>query len=243
MFAVACVDGTSTTAPRVQPTADIVQGSCRVSDDAASKVRTLSGNCSNSTVKLPTGWTVRFDRAGTAASENITSSGIAAFRSIGRPVAQYTSQTNLIDISGIPDLTLLNSISDGTVTVNFNTQMDKRSVPFTWGSWGSPPFTESATPSLLFSSVDFVNMTISQDVQAFGFELEPNLLQVFTFTARFFDSSRNLLGTITRDVDGTGGARLFAAQSTTGTNLIRGVRVGSTGGPQGFGIAQVRYAP
>jgi hypothetical protein len=248
LFAAACVDGTTTTAPRVEPTASIVQGSCRVSDDAGAKIRTLSGNCSNSIVKLPAGWSVRFDtgRDGSAlqGDGNVTSTGIAAFNNIGRPVAQYTSQTTKISIAGLQDFQVVSSISDGNTTVRFDIPMEKRTVGLSWGTWGVPPFTEDAFPPILWTNfVDQLTMRISRDVQAFGFELEPNAFNIISFTASFYSSTRQLLGTITRDVDGSGGARLFAAYVTGTTPLIRGVRVGSTGGPLGFAIAQVRYAP
>jgi hypothetical protein len=43
--------------------------------------------------------------------------------------------------------------------------------------------------------------------------------------ARFYDASDNLLGTISRDVDGYAGTRLFAAQSDVPIGL-RGVQFG-----------------
>lgn len=248
IFAAACVDGTTSPAPRVTADAAIVEGSCRVTDNVATKVRTMSGNCSNSTVKLPAGWTVEFDRPALT-SETITGEGIQAFQRIPRPVAQYTSQTSKIDISGIPEFTVVSSISDGTRTVNFSSPMEKRTVGFSWGTWASPPLAEDAFPPILFSALsDSVTMILSGGVQAFGFELEPNLFDIFSATVQFYSAQRQLLGSVTRDVDGSSGARLFAAHVTSPTAKIRGAIAvvapnATSGSPLGFAIAQVRYAP
>jgi len=56
-----------------------------------------------------------------------------------------------------------------------------------------------------------IQMTLSTPVYVFGFEAEPNPFGVYNMTASFFDASHTLLGTITRGVDGSAGARLFAA--------------------------------
>jgi hypothetical protein len=50
----------------------------------------------------------------------------------------------------------------------------------------------------------------------FGFEAEPNPVESYTMTAEFFDAADNSLGTVTRDVVGDAGARLFAASDPAG---------------------------
>lgn len=77
-------------------------------------------------------------------------------------------------------------------------------------------------------------MTLSQPVQIFGFELEPFFFGISEFTAEFYRGN-TLVETITREVDGNAGARLFAR---TGEGIDRIVITG----PEAFAIAQVRYA-
>lgn len=57
-------------------------------------------------------------------------------------------------------------------------------------------------------------MTFSPPLDLFGFEAQPNTALVSTVTASFF-SGMTLIGSIVQNVDGSGGARLFAAASTT----------------------------
>jgi len=73
----------------------------------------------------------------------------ADFNPISQPTLAYTSSTTLIDISSIPDLTSgITSVTNGVQTLNFDQAMTKASVPSGgWATWGSPPDTESYTPS------------------------------------------------------------------------------------------------
>jgi hypothetical protein len=48
----------------------------------------------------------------------------------------------------------------------------------------------------------------------FGIEVQPDLSDIERITATFFDASGMLVGTFTRDVNGNGGALLFAGSST-----------------------------
>ena len=56
---------------------------------------------------------------------------------------------------------------------------------------------------------------LSSPMNIFGFEAQPNPFGVYPMTASFYDASDNLLGTISRNVNGNAGARLFAASSST----------------------------
>lgn len=144
----------------------------------------------------------------------------SAFTPISSPDAAYLAATNYIDPSAIPDNTNVSSITDGVLTVSFSTAMRKYTAPGGgWGTWSIAPDSQrgpSDTLPVFYSNGETaVTFTLSQPVSIFGFEAEPNPFGVYTMTAQFYDAGGNLLGTISRDVNGNAGARLFAAQSST----------------------------
>ena len=132
----------------------------------------------------------------------------------------------------------MTSITDGVQTVSFDLTLEKGRVPNLWSTWSSPPDSESPTPAILFNPLDqALTLTLSQPSQVFGFELEPNALDSFIYSAEFY-SDTTLLGTITRAVQGRAGARLFAASTAEPIT-----KVVITGEPSfGFAIAQIRYS-
>lgn len=160
---------------------------------------------------------------------------------IPSPDAAYLASTTKIDISSIPNGTLLNSITDGVQTVTFATQVQKLSVPSGgWATWSSPPQSESATPDVLFTSAESQTLTLSVPASTFGFELETNFGGTTPVIADFY-SGNTLVGTITRDVNFYEGALLFAG--TTCGPCIDKVVITSVPEALGFAIAQVRYSP
>jgi hypothetical protein len=163
----------------------------------------------------------------------------ADFVPIPQPNAAYTSSTTQILVVA-PNGTPLNSISDGILTVNFSTAVTAATVPGGgWGTWGSPPFTEGATPRVLTCiGCNTLTLTLSSSVNTFGFEMEPNNFGVFSMTAQFFNGA-TLIGTITQNVDGNAGARLFAA--LTNTDSFNRIVITSPAGAAGFAIARLRY--
>lgn len=143
-----------------------------------------------------------------------------AFTPISSPDAAYLASTTYIDPSAISDFTNVTSITDGVVTVNFSTSMNKRTVSSSWATWSVAPDsqrlgTNDPLPVFYSNQVTAVTFTLSQPVSIFGFEAEPNPFGVYAMTAQFYDAAGNLLGTISQNVNGSGGARLFAAQSST----------------------------
>lgn len=165
------------------------------------------------------------------------------FTQITQPDAAYVASTTKIDISGLTNYTNYSSITDGTLTVNFSSPMNKRGpVPTGWATWSSPPWSETANPHVLFtggSGQTSVTMTLSQPVTTFGFELEPNPFSLEWYTVDFtLMSGPTIVGTITMQVHGSYGARLFAG-SVTGGSFDRIV----INGDREFAIAQVRYIP
>ncbi|MGC8783939.1 MAG: PEP-CTERM sorting domain-containing protein [Armatimonadota bacterium] len=150
-----------------------------------------------------------------------------AFTPISSPDAAYLASTTYIDPSAIPDFTDVTSITDGTLTVSFkdaagsaSLAMNKITAPGSaWGTWSQAPDSQRGaadTLAVFFSNgATAARFVLSSPMNIFGFEAEPNPFSVHTMTARFYDASDNLLGTISRNVNGNAGARLFAASSPT----------------------------
>ncbi|MED3090036.1 hypothetical protein [Bacillus toyonensis] len=161
-----------------------------------------------------------------------------SFTQISQPDIAYQSSTTKIDISNVPEFTIVNSISDGIQTITFNSSMQKLQVPSSWFTWSSPPFSEASTPPILYTQgATALTMTLSVPSRIFGFELEPNPLTPFEFTALFL-SRGTPVGSITQTVDGQAGARLFAAEIDCTCPAIDEVVITSS---VDFAIAQVRY--
>lgn len=161
----------------------------------------------------------------------------ADFITIPQPSASYLSSTTKIPITGI-DETTITSISDGTMTLTFSSPVEIRTVPDNWATWGSPPFTESSTPRVLYSPSTTLTITLSQPAYIFGFEAEPNAFGLHNVTADFYQGG-TLVGSISQSVNGNAGARLFAAQ--TSTNPFTRVVITADQNSNGFAIAQLRY--
>jgi len=168
----------------------------------------------------------------------------ADFNPISQPTLAYTSSTTLIDISSIPDLTSgITSVTNGVQTLNFDQAMTKASVPSGgWATWGSPPDTESNTPSVLFqSTASTLQIQMSVPSTTFGFELQGNTFTVNSFAVQFYEGP-TLVGNISQNVDGTSGARLFAGFTTN--QPFTSVVINNVDGlSNGFAIAQLRYTP
>jgi len=152
-----------------------------------------------------------------------------------KPTKKYKKGTKLVDLSGIADFTPVTT-QDG---VTFTPTMEKRSVPGSWGTWGAPDFTESATPNILYSAgATSVNVNFGEASKKGGFEVEPNPFSVHTFHLVFMDGAKAVC-TIDVDADGSSGARL-AAVKVKGGGTFDNVTVSSD---VDFAIAQVRHDP
>ncbi len=150
-----------------------------------------------------------------------------AFTPISSPDAAYLASTTYIDPSAISDGTNVTSISDGTLTVSFKNAagsapltMNKRTAPgSSWATWSQAPDSQRGAgdvlPVFYSNEATAARFVLSSPVNIFGFEAQPNPFGVYTMVASFYDASDNLLGTISRNVDGIAGARLFAASSPT----------------------------
>jgi hypothetical protein len=159
----------------------------------------------------------------------------AGFVPIAQPDAAYLSASTLLPITGA-DFDLVPSLSTGSFSVTFDTDLVALTVPTTWTSWGSPPDVETATPRVLWTNgATSLTLTFNAPLVLFGLEAQPNTSVVSPITASYFQGA-NLVGEIPLDVDGSGGARLFAASSTTPFDKVV---LSST---DDFAIAQVRFA-
>jgi hypothetical protein len=235
-FLAGCGDTSQPTGPVPTPDQARASQTCTVTDDARAQVRTVTAGCTNAEVTLPAGWTLKVV-GGEAAAPRTPSVGPQQITPIENPTPEYVDGTNLIDLSGVADLTIHTSVSDGTQTVNFSIPMQKRSVPNTWGTWAVPPFVEPGTPHILFTQgAQTLTMTLAVPSTIFGFELGPNPFAFHTFTAEFY-SGATLVGTIQRQISGDNGARLMAAQ-TQGAAFDRVVVTGTAD----FSIGRIRYA-
>jgi len=156
----------------------------------------------------------------------LTSMGAFAltFTPISSPDAAYLASTSYI-APPIADYTNVTSISDGTQTVYFSLAdgsvaypVNKRTAPdVSWQTWSQAPHSQRGAgdtlPVFYSNGLTVLRFGLATPVNIFGFEAQPHPLATYTMVARFYDASNNLLGTISRDVYGSAGARLFAAQS------------------------------
>ncbi|MFZ0935515.1 MAG: hypothetical protein ACLP6W_07640 [Bryobacteraceae bacterium] len=138
----------------------------------------------------------------------------------------------------VADGTSVPSLTDGTQTITFSTALRAATVPTSWETWGSPPYTESSTPRVL---TDFgatsLTLTLSVPSHTFGFEVEPDAFITAPFTASFY-SGGTLLGSVSINVNGHAGA-LLAGGSDRAT--ITSVVVTTTAATGGFAVAELRY--
>src|SRR4051794_15051744 len=213
---------------------------CVYSDDKSTKVRTVTPDCGNAQLRVPQGWSIHVQRSTPStgsriqpllAVSRVTSTAVQAFTS---PDQDYLSKTINIDIGSLPEFSTTTSVSNGQQTVSFDIPMERLQVTESWSTWSSPPESESATPPVLFTQYqNSLTLRLAQSASIVGFELEPDAFGPFTFTADFF-SGTQLVGSVSRTVDGNAGAGLIAALSTT--LPIDNVTVRSAEEPEGFAI-------
>lgn len=170
-----------------------------------------------------------------------TTTASAAFKVYAQPVAKYTGKSCAMDLSAIPDFTVVSTLTGCDTIITLIGPAEKRSVPGSWATWGAPPDTESATPHILYTA-GATSIIIDDKMAANvgGVEIEPNPFAVHSFTVDFYAKSGcggKLRGSITRsDVDGSAGAKLFAAKSK---KPFKSMCITSNDGVD-FSIAQIR---
>lgn len=153
-----------------------------------------------------------------------------------QPNATYVTNTGLASIVGAQGTTV-GSVTNGVITVNFSVIQEIANMGSGWGSWGTPPDTESSNPRVLFDSLggSTLTMTFSDPVITFGLEAEPDFFGFFDITMKFYNGV-TLLGSLTRSIDGDGGARLLAG-TTDGAPITSAVLTGTN---SSFAIGNIR---
>jgi hypothetical protein len=162
---------------------------------------------------------------------SVPSFAVSHLTQIWNPDATYTSTTSLLAITGDLD-SEVDSITDSNLTASFsNTQYISA-----WG-WASPPYTESASPNVLYNGASSLTITFDKALTTFGLETESNRRNVYSFDMEFYNGDTSI-GSINRvDISGDAGARLLAASSDTAFNKVVVTSVDTSG----FGTAQLRY--
>jgi hypothetical protein len=153
----------------------------------------------------------------------------------------YMSSTKVVDLSGFSDFTPISKVKK----VKFTPTMEKRSVPGSWATWGSPPFTETATPNILYTA-GATSMTITlpkKGKKIIGAEVEPNPFEVHTFTGEYKNKGGKTVCTITVDADGNAGARLLAAAMGSGKAKSLTITFPKATGKRGTAGAEVEPNP
>jgi hypothetical protein len=156
----------------------------------------------------------------------------AAFVAINQPTASYKANTLLFSFNAA-DFGVVSSVSNGLI-INFDIPMVALTTPTTWTSWGSPPNTETVTPRVLWTDA-FTSLTLTSSIPVLtlGFEAQPDSLSVASMTATFFNNNTQV-GLVTHNVDGNGGAVLFAGTNDTPFNKV------VLSSADDFAIAQIR---
>ncbi|MGZ8631530.1 MAG: hypothetical protein ACXWZF_11290 [Actinomycetota bacterium] len=176
------------------------------------------------------------------ATETATRAPKPKLKVFNTPTLAFTSKTCVINLSAIPDDTVVNSVSGCGVEVHFSVPMAKRTVPVGWSTWGSPPNTESSTPEVLFTQgATEVVLTYSVRGRRVGVEAEPEPFGVFPIRATFRRGNGTKIGKISRNPDGDAGALLYAGMVRSKKKVDR-VKTLTLVSPEDFAIAQIRVS-
>lgn len=174
------------------------------------------------------------------ASHGVPTTHDVEFKAYHHPTATYTGRSCVIDLSRYDDFTVRSKVGGCHTKVSLSAPFTKVSVPRTWRTWSCPPDTEDCKPDVLWSKGSTaVTIDFGTTVTIGGFEYEPQSKVVETVTVSFYSGplgSGTLVGSITRDVDGSSGARLFGAQAQPG---FRSAVVTNRADDE-FAIAQIR---
>ncbi len=120
-----------------------------------------------------------------------------------------------------------NTPSGVTLTQGGSQDFFRANVPDTWSAWsnGSQPFVLAN-----FSDNQLI-LNLSANLPAFGFELEPNVFDIFNMKVTLSDGS-----TLTQAVDGDGGAEFFG---WVGATDLTSITINCDAGCSGFAIGNM----
>ena len=156
---------------------------------------------------------------------------------IMQPVGSYRTSTGKCNF-GAPEWSTTNMClnSDGSLAATLDPTVQVRRVPNSWFAWSFPPESESFTPFVGWTQgATTETVTFTSNASVAGLEAEPDFSGVFRMTASFQDASGMEVARVVRDVEGSGGARLFAVSCTNPVIAKVVVSMGSD-----FAIAQIR---
>ncbi len=129
--------------------------------------------------------------------------------------------------------------SDGTEGAAFVGPVNVRRIGMGWLTWSAPPDAEEPTPWVGFTNfASTLNINLAAPAMIGGVEVEPNQFDLFTVTADFNDVDGLPVATLSIDVAGASGAKLFAVQCDT--ESFSSIKITAPPLAQGFAIAQVR---
>ena len=160
------------------------------------------------------------------------------------PNANYLAGAScVLNLSSIADFTQVGAVTQCGQTVTFiaTPPPEKRSIPASWPlPWGnSPNQVEISNPDVLYTNGQTtLTIRFSSPRRFAGFEISPQLGAVQSFKADYIDASGNLIGTISRTVQG-GKARLIGARTQPSTKVVM-IQITST---FDFAIGRIRFKP
>ncbi|MBI1747189.1 MAG: hypothetical protein HYR55_11450 [Acidobacteria bacterium] len=158
---------------------------------------------------------------------------------IDQPGADYTGATGKCSLGPRGSTTSDCKDADGNPVVTFSSPVGVRQVGIDWATWSSPPDAEESSPVLGFFGGTNLTLTYADLASTAGTEIENNTFEpAMPVTVSFKDSDGNEVASVTRDVLGRSGARLFAVACDDA--VIASADITADPGAQGFGFAQVR---
>jgi len=175
---------------------------------------------------------------------NFTATATATAVKLGAAalLTTYLGETGYIDFSSVPDGVSAASITDGTLTVSFDSAMEKQmagptlSTYWTWNLWPYSQLQTAASrmPALASGTVwpgpftPSITVHLSEQVRTFGFEVTPANSSDALLTATFYASETDPGGSVV-SVDHVGwlnGASCTASDCSGGSQIIA-----ASGGP------------
>jgi hypothetical protein len=172
----------------------------------------------------------------------------SGFLQIKLPDEAYRNGTRLMTIKHPADFSMINCIADNTLKITFTDSVRRMpGYPTGWTAvWNSKPEVEREAPAVLYTrQQNRLTLQLSRYVTKFGFELAPNLYDLYPFSVGFYDSKENPQVAYLQEVASTpGGAKLFAVSSQRPFNVVEIAFAGegeNVNSPYGFAIANIRY--
>lgn len=156
----------------------------------------------------------------------------------------YTTETMLLDISDISCRENVRSVTDGTLTMDFNRRLYKSGSDSCIESedWGSFPDVEGSNPHRLVANGNgSVSIWLSKPVSKFGVEIRPEGLGLNNIRVRFYSKTK-LIGVInkTHETDEFDIPEAILVAAST-NDVFEHIVIDGINTETGFSLAQFRY--